>query len=122
MFDVKELGQDDLAHVVAILEAEALKPEDIAYAGRGDIITSKMRLRWFKDEDEAEEAARVYLTGDSSHLWRQAVSKELTTDGLIEWANDKIKRQGWARWTPSYDGCERVAELKDGTWFPYIRV
>ena len=78
MFDMDELDQNDLAHVTAILDVEALKPKDIAA--------------------------------------RQ------TTDGLTEWADDLIKGHGRSKILSSYDDSERVAELKDGTWFPYIRI
>lgn len=114
------LSENYKDHIDAILEVEGMNIEDITDVGAKEITIEGQGFRWFRDEEEAEEVARTYLT-DDGYIWKEAVAAGNTIDGLEEWAETLIRSRGWSNIISSYDSLERVAQLKDGTWFPYIR-
>jgi hypothetical protein len=116
----EELSEDYKDHVSAILEVEQEDLEELSKVDNQTLTLGTWEYRWFRDEEEAEAEARTYLTEDD-YLWKVAVAAGRTTDGLREWVEDVIRMDGWGAILCSYDGYERVAQLKDGTWFPYIR-
>ncbi|MEA1997728.1 MAG: hypothetical protein U9N61_00170 [Euryarchaeota archaeon] len=119
-FDSEELSKDDADHIRAIMKAEELDLENLHdVCGRG-LTTGAMSFEWFRDEEEAEEEAREYLT-DDPELWKMAVAAGNTTDGLEEWVEDVLNIDGWGQTLGGYDGEERTAQLRNGQWFPYIR-
>lgn len=119
-FNLEYETEDTRNHILAILEAEELDMEDLHDVNGQELTTGAQEFRWFIDDDEAEEEARVYLTDDDD-LWKGAVAAGNTTDGLEVWVQDVLSTDGWAQILGGYDGEERVAQLKDGTGFPYIR-
>jgi hypothetical protein len=119
-FDIRELSEEDRGYVLAIMRQEKRDLEDLHDVDGQELTTGAQTFKWFRDDEEGEDKAREYLT-DDDELWKMTVAAGNTTDGLEEWAEDAIRIDGWAQVIGGYDGRERVAELKDGTWFPYIR-
>ena len=120
-YDLEELSKDQRAHIEAIMKREELDLENLHDVSGQELTTGAQEFRWFRDDEEAEEEAREYLTSDDD-LWKECVAAGRTTDGLGEWAEDVLNMDGWAQIVGSFDGLKRVAQLKaDGTWFPYIR-
>ena len=119
-FDIEELSEEDRSYVLAIMQREELDLEDLHDVTGQELTTGAQTFEWFRDDEEAQQEARDYLT-DDSYLWKKAVAAGNTIDGLEEWAEDAIRIDGWAQIICSYDSMERVAQLKDGTWFPYLR-
>jgi hypothetical protein len=119
-FDIEELSEEDRGYVLAIMQREELDLEDLHDVEGQELTAGAQTFEWFRDDEEGEQEALDYLT-DDSYIWKEAVAAGNTTDGLEEWAEDVIRIDGWAQIIGGYDGLERVAELKDGTWFPYIR-
>ena len=119
-FDIRELSEDDTEHVKAIMKVEKLELEDLHDVCSHVLTTGAQEFKWFRDDEEAEEEARVCLT-DDDYLWKEAVAAGSTTERLGEWAEDVLNIDGWAAIIGSYDGVERIAQLKGGAWFPYMR-
>lgn len=120
-FNLEHETKDTCNHVLAILAAEGLALENLHDVNGQELTIGAQEFRWFRDDGEAEDEAREYLT-DDDYLWKEAVAAGSTTDGLGEWAEDVLNMDGWEHVIGGYDGEERIAQLKDGTWFPYIRV
>jgi hypothetical protein len=121
-FDLRELSEEDMDYVLAIMRQEERDLEylhDVNVTGQ-ELTTGARSFRWFRDEEEAEDEAMVYLTDDDG-LWKGAVAAGSTTVSLEEWAKGALRIDGWAHILGGYDGMGRVAQLKDGAWFPYVR-